>query len=182
MAERNTKTPEQIEEELNAGNFVKDQLITTGLVLGGGAAGYAVGAGVAKTSLTEKIADKFFGNNELIEEVGKDTKEVLHNLKYSKGIVQGVSIAIGLLVGSMAAQYGHWKKVRRQQFGVEEINKDVANIVDSRVKFEETLDTQAEFIKRLVVEREPKNEHHSHAEAEHHRQQNKSQAVEGLGA
>ena len=63
-----------------------------------------------------------------------------------------------MLIGSIASNYGHWKKVERERKGVEEINKDVAAVMENRTKFEETLDTQAEYIKRLVAERKPQVE------------------------
>lgn len=144
MSENIGKTPEEIEKELSVGNFAKQQATTLGLTFGGAGLGYLAGMGAVKAG-----AGKLLNNIKLF--AGHPIESNNHVVKIASGVA-------GLLIGSIASNYGHWKKVERERKGVEEINKDVAAVMENRTKFEETLDTQAEYIKRLVAERKPQVE------------------------
>lgn len=160
MNENIGKTPEEIEKELSVGNFAKQQATTLGLTFGGAGLGYLAGSGIAKTKLADWIGEKsarIFNSKALLETASKE-EIAAAGKKLGKPAAQWGMGFIGLMIGSIASQYGHWKKVERERKGVEEINKDVAHIMENRTKFEETLDTQAEYIKRLVAERKPQAE------------------------
>lgn len=134
MENNNKKTPEEIEKELSVGNFAADQAKTMGLTFGGAGAGYLAGMGLAQTKVADSITKKIPSIN-------------------SVGGVKGAAAFVGLIIGSIASGYSHWKKVERERKGVEEINKDVASVMEKRAQFEETLDKQSEFVKKLVAER-----------------------------
>lgn len=145
MENNNRKTPDDIEKELSVGNFAKQQARTIGLTFGGGAAGLLAGVGAVKAGLA-KVLDS-------------NLEKILGN-KYYLGVenagfaIKTAAAAIGVLVGTLASQYEHWKKVERERKGVEEINKDIALVMDKRAQFEDTLDKQSVIIKNIIAERE----------------------------
>ncbi len=140
MNENIGKTPEEIEKELSVGNFAKQQATTLGLTFGGAGLGYLAGMGAAAAG-----AGKLLGKMKSFSGA---------NIESNNKIVKLAAGFIGLVVGSIASNYGHWKKVERERKGVEEINKDVAAVMEKRVQFEDTIDKQSEHIKRLIADHE----------------------------
>ncbi len=129
-----TKTPDEIEKELSVGNFTKQQARTLGFQFGGMAAGGAAGWGLAKTGLATSMA-----KNNIVKAMG-GAKSVL---------VIGGTI-VGSIIGGVASLYEHWVKVEREQLNVQEINKDVAKLMEKRTQFEDTLDKQSAVIKDML--------------------------------
>jgi hypothetical protein len=133
MENNNRKTLDDIEKELSVGNFAKQEARTLGLTFGGAGAGYLAGLGAVKAGLGKLIVNKYGEQTPLIIKTG--------------------GAMIGLIIGSIASQYEHWKKVERERKGVEEINKDVAMVMEKRAQFEDTLDKQSAIIKNIIAER-----------------------------
>ncbi len=193
MNDRAIKTPEQIEQELNAQNFAKDQAKTLGFTFGGAGVGYFLGRNLADTKFSEWFADNVLDSSKLMKNVDTIARQEGKLISAKTYTIWG-SAWLGLIIGSTFAGYEHWKRVRRQQFGVDEINNDVANIMESRVQFEETLGKQSELIKKIIAEKEARmgeehhhadahKKHHSHQEKEHERADaRENKTAEGLGA
>ncbi|MEZ5691902.1 MAG: hypothetical protein R3D71_09605 [Rickettsiales bacterium] len=140
MEHNNRKTPEEIDNELSVGNFAKQQAITLGLVFGGVIAGFAAGAAVAKAG-----AGKFLDKIKIFKNASQDEKDI---------VVKIAGATMGAMIGGLASNFEHWKKVERERKGVEEINKDVAAIMEKRVEFEDSLGKQSAHIKNLIAEYE----------------------------
>ncbi|MBY0406260.1 MAG: hypothetical protein K2Q01_01090 [Rickettsiales bacterium] len=128
------KTPDEIEKELSVENFTRQQARTLGFQFGGMALGGLAGFGLFKAG------------------VGKSLEK--YTMVRALGGVKGSLIAAGTLVGSViggvASLYEHWVKVEREQLSVQEINKDVAHIMEKRVQFEDTLDKQHALIQQML--------------------------------
>lgn len=150
--ERTRKSPEDIEKELSVGKFAAQEATTLGITLGGTAAGAAAGYGLDKANALNKVT-RF-----------KIVERIIENGAGKKVLIGG-GAAIGLVLGSIASMFGHWKKVERERLSVQEINQDVASLMDKRVKFEETLDAQHGIIKDMLEKQGAKGENRpSHTE------------------
>ena len=133
MADQNNhKTPEDIEKELSVGSFTLQQGRAIGIQAAGAALGYAAGhaaAGAVKNTANWKWAQAFGGGKKAIALIGA---------------------VLGSMVGSIAALYEHWVKEERERLSVQEINKDVADLMGKRAQFEDTLDSQHKIVKEML--------------------------------
>lgn len=117
-----------IEKQLGVGRFAAQQAISLGLQFGGAILGYFAGKGLGKAGIGQK--EIFEGDKSL-------------NISSAAGAI------IGLVVGGTAAGFRGWKKMEGERLAVQEINKDVATIMESRAGFEETLRTQGEVVSEM---------------------------------
>ena len=129
-----TKTPQQIEEELSVTNFTLQQARTIGFQAGGMAIGAAAGYGLSKAGVGKK-----WNTNDIVKALGG-----------AKGVLITAGTLVGSAIGGIASLYEHWVKVEREQLNVQEINKDVAKIMEKRVQFENTLDKQQAMIDAML--------------------------------
>lgn len=152
MADNAPKKPEDIEKELSVGNFAGQQAITLGLTIGGLVVGVAAALGAARLGLANGIK-----NSKWLSNAVQENPELLAK---AKGMVTptiaAVGAFVGLFTGSTASMYGHWRKVEGEHLAVKEINKDVANLMEKRVQFEETLDKQSQIVQKILKEHEAK--------------------------
>lgn len=116
-----------IEKQLSVGRFASQQATALGLQVGGAAIGYFIGKGVGKAG------------------IGKEISEGGRSYNIS-GIVGAV---VGYVIGGIASGFRHWRKVEGERLAVGEINKDVATIMESRAKFEDTLTAQGEMVNEM---------------------------------
>lgn len=141
------KGPDEIEKELSVGNFAKQQARTLGFTVGGAVVGYFGGKQLAKTGFTQKVAGWIAGK-------GASEAEVAAKTGLAKQAVTWGTAAVGYVAGQIAAYYEHWVKGERERLSVQEINKDVANIMEKRVQFEDTLDKQHKIVTEMLAKQE----------------------------
>jgi len=159
MAEEKTsQSSGDIEKELSVGNFAAVQARTLGFQLAGIVLGAAAGFGLAKTGLKNKVGK---WANDLGIKMGLKAPLKLTPEEETKAIERAgataitfISTAVGSVLGGIASMYEHWVKVERERLGVQEINKDVASIMEKRVQFEETIDKQHGIVKDLLAKQE----------------------------
>jgi len=134
MADQNNKTPEDIEKELSVGKFAEQQGRAMGIQFGSAALGYVAGSAVAGTKLA-----KGAGNWNWAKGFGGGKKAI--------ALIGGF---LGFMVGGLYSGYQHWVKGERERLSVQEINKDVADLMGKRVQFEDTLDSQHTIVKEML--------------------------------
>lgn len=142
MAEQgSTKTPEQIEAELSVTNFTKQQARTMGFQFGGMALGAGAGWLAARAGVGKK-----WNNHQLVQAVGG-----------AKSVLIASGTLVGSMLGGIASLYEHWVKVEREHLNVQEINKDVAKLMEKRTQFEDTLDKQQAVIDAMLEKHKAQN-------------------------
>jgi hypothetical protein len=152
-------TNEDIEKELTVGNFAAVQARTVGFQLAGVALGFAAGWGLAKTGLKNTIA-KWIANSNSRYKAGtmhaEEMGEVLSTATdvAGKWVLPWGGAIIGSTLGGIASMYEHWIKVERERLSVQEINKDVASLMEKRVEFEDTIDKQHAIVKTMLARQE----------------------------
>ncbi len=134
-----------IEEQLSVSRFTMQQARTLGFQLGGIVLGWFAGKSL-RNSGASKTVGKWFQSN--LQGAENASAEALGNY-----VIPWVGAAIGSTIGGIASLYEHWVKVERERLSVQEINKDVASVMASRVQFEDTLNQQHEIVKSLLAER-----------------------------
>lgn len=123
-----SKPPSDIEKELSVGNFAKQQARTIGFQIGGAAIGGGLGY----------AANRALGG--------------------ARNLWVGGGVGLGMVMGGIASMYERWVKVERERISVQEINKDVAALMEKRAVFEERLEQQHDMV-RGTLERIQTHEH-----------------------
>ncbi len=150
MADNESKTPEDIEKELSVGKFAGQQARTLGFQLGGVAVGWLAGMGLAKTGFKNTVG-KWMAT---YLNAGKAvTPELLaKNTEFARKTgIPAAGAVIGSMIGGIASMYEHWVKVEREQLSVQEINKDVAGLMEKRIQFEDTLAKQEALVDDMLT-------------------------------
>ena len=164
-----------IEKQLSVGNFAMQQARTIGLLVGGTLVGGAAFFGLAKTGLGAKLG-KWLARSDLEGLTGEKLEKAIKSATIGgTHAMAGAGALGGLLVGGAASQYEHWAKVERERLGVQEINKDVADIMASRAKLEDTIEKQHSVVESLLKQ----HQHQGHAQKIlHEREENQGSAKE----
>ena len=155
MAEPNKiKNQEDIEKELSVSNFAMQQARTMGFQFGGIAVGLIAGLALAKTSLKGTVG-RWWAKSFAEKAKGATPEQIAQVIEHSeetarKWIIPGVSVFIGSTIGGVASLYEHWVKTERERLSVQEINKDVANLMEKRVEFEDTLEKQHTIVSSML--------------------------------
>lgn len=119
---------DNIEKQLSVGRFASQQAVAFGLQIGGAVLGYFAGKGLGKAGIGKEIASGDGGSFNISSVIGA---------------------FVGLLVGGTAAGFRTWRKTEGERLAVKEINQDVATIMESRAKFEDTLNAQGEIVSEM---------------------------------
>lgn len=171
------KSPQDIESELSVGNFAVQQGRTLGFQLGGLAAGLGLGYLANRMGAARAVGNKvikWFGSKGAAEAEAAIAHDPRGVERIGSWVVSGAGAVIGMTVGGIASLYEHWVKVERERLSVQEINKDVANLMEKRVQFEDTLDKQHDIVKAMLKRQEEKESSISHAARESTRREERA--------
>ena len=142
IEERNKHT----EEQTSVGSYVLKQIRTMAILLAGAAVGYFSFGALKNTKFAKWLVDTVSSN--------KGENKIDFSLDTIKEKMSVIGAIVGSMTASMFCTYEHWRDLKKEKLAVEEINIDVANMMQQRNAMASTINHQEAVIKEIIAERQ----------------------------
>jgi hypothetical protein len=140
----------RIREETSFGKYAGQQFLQYATLAVGAVAGFFAFKGLKSVGAMKPIENA-------IQKRVKQPQLAEEAVKKARKIADYVGAGVGALLGRIINAYGNWKKVESENLAVQEVNSDVANLMQERGKFADTLTRQEGFIRDLIAQRKDKD-------------------------
>ena len=151
MANKSDEINQRVEEQTGFGTYVVKDLISTGSVLAGMAAGFGLGYLASRTKIAGDLVKRF--GNWMVKDVSAEVKEVLQLEKIMDNDVLKTTATTmvgmfgGAFVGAVPHTYLHWREQKRLQLRTEELANDAISLREQRNAIVGELNAQAASIR-----------------------------------